>query len=97
MADTDARELVEIAKLPVFYAGALQISSSPFDFVFRFGISHRTAGGRAEEWQVQVIQSPPMAKVFLKLLQEQIEAYERNIGPIPDVATSVVKEPGAGA
>jgi len=62
------------------YSDAARVGSTPFGFVFDFGLSTQTPG----EAQTQAIvrMSPQHALVFYQILKQHLRNYELNIGKI---------------
>lgn len=71
------------------YANVAGASGGPFDLAVLFGY---TAGspddeeGRASpQWLLRVAMSWEHARALQRLLSEQIDKYEGQVGPIPDI------------
>lgn len=69
------------------YSNILNISSSLYDFSFKFGKVSSEPTELKATIEVEVIMSPQHAKAFLKALSENLKAYEKEFGEIklPDV------------
>lgn len=65
-------------ELKAIYANFVSVSSNPLDFTLLFG---RTLNSKGYV-QGAVILSPETAKELCRILSEQIDAYESNIGKI---------------
>jgi hypothetical protein len=72
---------VELGSLPVVYSNAVQVVGTPWDIQSVFGTSLRAS----PNWTVRVVQSPPHAKAYLRVLTEQVRHYEEQFGAIPDL------------
>lgn len=69
----------------IYYADATHLTSTVFDFSFYFGksiVNPAKPSERTNTYEVLVQMSPQHAKVINIMLTEQIEKYEKNIGPI---------------
>lgn len=70
----------------VIYSNQAQVTVTPWDFTYNFGRVTEVSEDKASAVQlVSIIHSPPHAKAFLQLLQRQIERYEKEFAPIPDL------------
>lgn len=71
-------------ELPLVYVNSAQVRLSPYDIQMLFG----QAGELTDKGEVSVsnivniTMSPQHAKAFVKLLSQQVESYERLVGPI---------------
>jgi hypothetical protein len=70
------------------YANAVGARGGAFDISLEFGYVVPPGEGEAPpvpNWRVRVAMSWEHARAMLQLLEEQIQAYEDKVGPIPDI------------
>ena len=65
------------------YANSVQIRVTLWDFLLFFGLAHQTAPDNVAIQNFQGIYlSPPQAKAFLNVLQQNVKQYESAFGEI---------------
>lgn len=62
------------------YANYFQIGHNAFEFLIDFGQMY--SDGRQEQIHTRIVTGPSYAKEFLELLEQSIEQYEEQFGPI---------------
>jgi hypothetical protein len=62
------------------YANFFQVGHTAFEFVIDFGQLYQ--GETAEQLHTRIVTSPAYATELLRLLDESVEQYERDFGPI---------------
>lgn len=68
------------------YANIAEVESNLFDFVMHFGNRDRAQAQKGEsDPQVTVFMSPQHAKLLAAILQNHVEMYEKNFGPLPAI------------
>ncbi|MFA5238314.1 MAG: DUF3467 domain-containing protein [Phycisphaerae bacterium] len=73
-------------ELPKFYVNVVELTASPYDFTFDFGLKtpeQLKQGGSDFERTVRIAMSPSHAKSMLPILTDSIRTYEENFGIIP--------------
>ena len=88
MADetVHTEEPMEPPRAPRFYVNQANVTASPFDVVLDLGFR---VGPEDPEAQVRVMMSVEYTASLVALLNGVLEAYERQVGSIPDVAKEV--------
>ena len=76
---TDGRELEGR------YANYFQVGHNAFEFVLEFGQLYRDA--TAPALHTRIIANPAYVKVFLQVLGDALDAYERSFGAVADSDT----------
>ena len=81
-----------VSRAPTFvsiYANDVQIHTSPWDMRIVLGEIGDTVEGNPPSINVhqlgEIRISPPLAKKLVQVIAEQVQAYERTFGPIPDI------------
>jgi Protein of unknown function (DUF3467) len=86
-------------EVPDLYVNSVRIAAGPYDFTFEFGSSNptidlaRPAGIRD---LARIRMSPQHALVFMRVLQDALEKYQRQIAPIqipPEILGNMGIEP----
>lgn len=62
------------------YANYFQVGHNAFEFVVEFGQMY--ADGQQEQIHTRIVTGPSYAKDFLELLEQSLEQYEEQFGPI---------------
>jgi hypothetical protein len=77
---------IQVANVPDYreaYANSVQIRVTIWDFLVIFGLAHQTAHDNLAIQNFQGIYlSPPQAKAFLNILQQNVTQYESAFGEI---------------
>jgi Protein of unknown function (DUF3467) len=77
---------IQVSNFPDYreaYANSVQIRVSLWDFLLSFGVAHQTAPDNVAIHNFQGIYlSPPQAKAFLSVLQQNVTQYETAFGEI---------------
>jgi len=72
-------------EVPGFYASAIQVLVSAFDFTLMIGqMGHRPDGNLEMREVARLNLSPEHAKRLARVLAERVAGYEDKIGPIAD-------------
>ncbi len=79
-------ERVPVDKWGGAYANYLKIGQNAFEILFDFGQIYLEDDDA--HFHTRIITSPVYAKAFLKVLEDCLERYEREFGPIPEGLTS---------
>jgi hypothetical protein len=74
-------------EIPVFYSNLAYLQSSPFDFIFTFGVNQPIVGEKGDVKTVathfaKISMSPQHFKVFATMCIEQLKNYEKRFGQI---------------
>ncbi|HZF30403.1 MAG TPA: DUF3467 domain-containing protein [Gammaproteobacteria bacterium] len=70
--------------IPTFYINNVEIRSTQWDLRLALGQIAEVRDGTVEVVdQVHIYLSPQHAKVLARTLSEQVQAYEENVGPLP--------------
>ena len=69
-------------KLEGRYANYFQVGHNAFEFVLEFGQLYRD--GEAPALHTRVIANPAYVKVFLQVLGDALDAYQRSFGDVAD-------------
>jgi len=64
------------------YANYFKVGQNAFEFLIDFGQFYHNSG--KEHFHTRIISSPYYANVLLKILQEAMDRYEKEFGPISD-------------
>ncbi|MGB9814054.1 MAG: DUF3467 domain-containing protein [Thermovenabulum sp.] len=73
----------EVKRIPIYYCNVVQVEAGAFDFEFKLGIKKkRNVPLGEDDFDFEVIMSPQHAKMFLKVLSEVVDNYEKNFGVI---------------
>lgn len=78
------------------YSNSVNIETSLYDFCFKFGLRDREQGEKNESDLVaSLFMSPQHAKSFFLLLEQNIKAYENQLGEIklPDEILKQLSSP----
>lgn len=68
------------------YSNYLKIGQNAFVFLFDFGQFYLEDDDA--HFNTRIITAPVYAKAFFKVLEDSLERYEREFGPIPEGLTS---------
>jgi len=71
-------EVQQVTEIPEIYTNSVEVLVSPYEFLLQMGLETQ----RKVKPICNVRMSPQHAKIFLNILQQSIENYERNIGEI---------------
>lgn len=84
MPDPQPQRNTRSANFVSAYSNNIQIRVTPFDFVFVFGDVQGIDGTTLlVDENVRILMSPEHAKVFAKVLSENVVQYEKQVGTIP--------------
>jgi len=76
----------ESKEIPRYYSNVFELTMGPYDFSFTFGYKtpeQAKQEGGAFDTVAYVSMSPTQAKTSVVILQEMIDKYEKDFGPIP--------------
>ena len=74
-------DLMELLKLgtPVRYTNVAEVGYNSIEIRLKFGFSE---GGGRQVNVIELVMSPILAKIVARMLTEEVQHYETNIGPI---------------
>ena len=85
-------EIIQSDKFFKIYCNSVNLVVTPWDFTFAFG-EFKNSNPPTVEQSVGVIMSPPHAKAFLKILEDNMREYEKNVGEIKLPSSIMPEEP----
>lgn len=93
MAADPRSEDEAVEELPRHYSNAMRAQATPFDIAIDFGYRR---GEETPAYEVRIAMSWQHLQLMVKSLQELVDGYQRNVGPLPDLqrvpAVEVVEE-----
>lgn len=81
-SDPESEDQQPVEELPRYYSNAMRAQASPFDVAIDFG--YRT-GQESPAFEVRIAMSWPHLELMVKSLQDLVEGYKEQVGPIPDL------------
>ena len=75
------QDIMELLKLeaPVRYTNVAEVGYNSIEIRLKFGFSE---GGGRQSSVIELVMSPILAKIVARMLGEEVQHYETNIGPI---------------